>query len=239
MHRFPMTTRGSLVSAITSSQAGHTLEDSRAWLKTTLRVPTPITREQTLPWQGGNSQGQREKKVHSLPSSILDTHNTSNIPYQGANDQHTEERRGWHLYQRQPSLQRLQTEQRSVQENSFWCNEYELLNKSDSGFSSLQFFCPPSIIVNSRKVSPLPSKREAACFGYGENLYPFGSQNCIRVSDKCWGENGRMPQSTAAMWHSACPKATCCRITWLFVKNTDPWILPQVYYFSVSGVGTI
>ena len=75
---------------------------------------------------------------------------------------------------RQPSLQRLQTEQRSVQENSFWCNEYELLNKSDSGFSSLQFVCPPSIIVNSRKVSPLPSKREAACFGYGENLYPFG-----------------------------------------------------------------
>lgn len=53
---------------------------------------------------------------------------------------------------RQPSLQRLQTEQRSVQENSLWCNEYKLLNKSYSGFSSLPFFCPPSIIINSRKV---------------------------------------------------------------------------------------
>ena len=60
MHRFSMTTRGSLASAITSSQAGHTLKDKRAWLKTTLRVPTPIAREQTLHWKGGNSQGLRE-----------------------------------------------------------------------------------------------------------------------------------------------------------------------------------
>lgn len=45
-----------------------------------------------------------------------------------------------------------------------------------TGFSSLQFFCPPSIIVNSRKVPPHPSppKRGAACSGYRENLYPFG-----------------------------------------------------------------
>ena len=72
---------------------------------------------------------------------------------------------------RQPSLQRLQTEQRSVQENSLWCNEYKLLNKSYNGFSSLQFFAHLLLLlIPGRFIFFPPQERGSLFWVRGEAL---------------------------------------------------------------------
>ena len=75
---------------------------------------------------------------------------------------------------RQPSLQRLQTEQRSVQENSLWCNEYKLLNKSYNGFSSLQFFAHLLLLlIPGRSIFFFPPREGQLVLGKGRSFIPL------------------------------------------------------------------
>ena len=88
VHRFTVTTRASLASALTSFGTEHALKDNRALLNPTLRASTPTTGEQTSASDRAFSHGTK-RGPHPTSSAGSGHHNTNHTHQQGANGHHT------------------------------------------------------------------------------------------------------------------------------------------------------